>query len=325
MSEMTMSEVAMPEMAEPNIRADQFQACLLGLATGDALGAPYEGGPLEHLLWRCIGRTQQGEMRWTDDTQMSLDLAQSLLACKGVNLDDLAQRFAHSYHWNRGYGPSAARLLKRIRRGQDWQSAATAIYPQGSFGNGAAMRAAVLGMYFAGKQADLIAATRSTSAITHAHPLGIEGGLIIAIACNALLHQANAEDVLLLCRQHCTQTPLLRALQLVQEFLIRPPSSKVLAQRLGNQMTALSSVPTALYLALAHLHRPFNDLIQAAIAVRGDVDTIASMAGSLWGAYRGSAELPVIALEQRALLQQVATDLYAQYSQCANCAAQSNA
>ncbi len=28
---------------------DQFAGCLLGLALGDALGAPYESGLLEHL------------------------------------------------------------------------------------------------------------------------------------------------------------------------------------------------------------------------------------------------------------------------------------
>jgi hypothetical protein len=29
---------------------------MLGLATGDVLGAPHEGGLLERLLWRVIGR-----------------------------------------------------------------------------------------------------------------------------------------------------------------------------------------------------------------------------------------------------------------------------
>ena len=52
---------------------DLFQGCLLGLSLGDALGAPYEGGVLERLLWRLIGKTSQGEMRWTDDTQMTID------------------------------------------------------------------------------------------------------------------------------------------------------------------------------------------------------------------------------------------------------------
>ena len=137
---------------------DQYRGCLLGLALGDALGAPHEGGFLEHCLWRLIGRTAAGEPRWTDDTQMTLDLAESLLATLPLNQTDLARRFANSYRWRRGYGPSAARVLKRIRKGQDWQSAARAIYPQGSFGNGAAMRAPVLALFFADDAALLAAA-----------------------------------------------------------------------------------------------------------------------------------------------------------------------
>lgn len=94
--------------------ADRFTGCLLGLALGDALGAPFEGGPIERAVWRIIGRTRDGRMRWTDDTQMSLDLAESLVANRALDLDDLAARFAKSYRWSRGYGPGAAKLLRRI-------------------------------------------------------------------------------------------------------------------------------------------------------------------------------------------------------------------
>ena len=63
---------------------DQFAGCMLGLATGDALCAPHEGGLLERLVWRVIGRTSDGCLRWTDDTQMALDLAESLLSEDGA-------------------------------------------------------------------------------------------------------------------------------------------------------------------------------------------------------------------------------------------------
>lgn len=63
--------------------AAKFNGCLLGLALGDAFGAPREGGPLERLLWLLIGKTRDGCRRWTEDTQMSLDLAESLIAMLG--------------------------------------------------------------------------------------------------------------------------------------------------------------------------------------------------------------------------------------------------
>jgi len=132
------------------VTADQFSGCLLGLATGDTLGAPYEGGPLERLVWRMIGRTSEGRLRWTDDTQMALDLATSLLEEDGVQPDAIAKRFASSYLWSRGYGPGAARVLKRIRRGERWEAASKAVYAEGSYGNGAAMRAPVLALFSRG-------------------------------------------------------------------------------------------------------------------------------------------------------------------------------
>ena len=143
-----------------SISEDQYIGCFLGLALGDALGAPYEGGVLERLLWRVLGRTPQGELRFTDDTQMALDLAQSLIAHQGLVQSDLAQRFANSYHWSRGYGPSTARLLKRVRQGQAWQAANKQTYPQGSLGNGAAMRAPIMALFKTDSMPDLVKITR---------------------------------------------------------------------------------------------------------------------------------------------------------------------
>ncbi|MCI5129191.1 MAG: ADP-ribosylglycohydrolase family protein [Candidatus Electrothrix sp. AUS3] len=91
---------------------DRICGAVLASALGDAFGAPYEGGVLEQLLWRILGR-QQGKRRWTDDTQMSVDVIESLLACKRVNQDDLAQRFAHSYRWS-GYIPSSRSALSPV-------------------------------------------------------------------------------------------------------------------------------------------------------------------------------------------------------------------
>src|SRR5262245_26195648 len=125
---------------------DQLTGCLLGLALGDTLGAPFEGGVLERFVWRLMGKTSSGLMRWTDDTQMSLDLAESLIERGTLDPDDVATRFAKSYRWSRGYGPGAAKILKMIRKGKPWKEASVAVYPSGSFGNGGAMRAPVIGL-----------------------------------------------------------------------------------------------------------------------------------------------------------------------------------
>jgi poly(ADP-ribose) glycohydrolase ARH3 len=295
-----------------NLTLDQFAGCMLGLATGDALGAPYEGGLPERLVWRIIGRTSDGCLRWTDDTQMALDLAESLLNEDGVRPHALAKRFASSYRWSRGYGPGAARVLKRIRRGEPWESAAKAVYAEGSYGNGAAMRAPVLALFFARDRNELIAAARTSAQVTHAHPLGVEGAVLIALAAHALLEGRPSAEILDIVRAECTSLELSERMNTVASWLEseETPSARDVAAKLGNGMTAPTSCPTALYIALRHVNTSFEAMMEFIISCRGDVDTIGAMAGALWGILNGSERLPQVRLEAREMLVDVATRMF---------------
>ena len=294
---------------------DRFTGCMLGLATGDALGAPHEGGAFERLLWRIIGRTSDGCLRWTDDTQMGLDLAESLLEQNGVHLESLAKRFASSYRWTRGYGPGAAKMLKRIRRGQPWETAAKAVYADGSYGNGAAMRAPILTLFFAGERNELIVAARSTASVTHAHPLGIEGAVLIALSAHALLEAQPAAELLNLVRAECATSEMSERLETASSWLASndTPTPRDVATQLGNGVTAPTSCPTALYIALRHLKSPFESMMNFIISCRGDVDTIGAMAGALWGIANGAQRLPSVRLEARDRLVDVATRMFQQH------------
>ena len=291
---------------------DQYQGCLLGLALGDALGAPYEGGILERALWAIVGRSKGRLPRWTDDTQMSLDLAHSLLHCGGLDQDDLARRFADSYRWSRGYGPSAARVLKRIRGGENWAVASKKIYKSGSFGNGAAMRASVLALFFVGSRAELLEAARKSAEITHAHPLGIAGAVLIAVAARCLLARQSTAQIFAELSATCEAPQLCKRLEIAADWLDKQaqPSAKEVARTLGNGITAETSCVTALYIALRFLSADFKAMLAFTIACGGDVDTIAAMAGTLWGAFNGGAALPSVEIEQRAEIGQIAVRLH---------------
>ncbi len=295
-----------------DLTLDPFVGCILGLATGDALGAPHEGGFLERLIWRIIGRTEDGSLRWTDDTQMTLDLAESLLAEGDVRPDALAQRFASSYRWNRGYGPGAAKVLKRIRRGEPWETAANTVYAEGSYGNGAAMRAPVLALFFARNRDRIVSAARASARITHAHPEGIEGAVLIAVAAHALLERRPLDEVLMFVRTECATQEILARLTVASSWLEagEMPGPREVAVKLGNGITAATSCPTAVYIALRHLQSSFEAMIDFILKCRGDVDTIGAMAGSLWGIVNGSERLPNIRLEARSTLVDVATRLF---------------
>jgi len=295
-----------------NLTLDQFAGCMLGLATGDALGAPHEGGPLERIVWRVIGRTSDGCLRWTDDTQMALDLAGSLLEEGRVRPEALARRFAFSYRWSRGYGPGAARVLKRIRRGEPWQQASKAVYAEGSYGNGAAMRAPVLALFFARDRDGLIAAARSSARVTHAHPLGVEGAVLIALAAHALLEGRPAAKVLDIVRTECSAPQMAERMKTVRSWIESQevPSPREVATKLGNGITAPTSCPTALYVALRHRKTSFEAMMEFIIACRGDVDTIGAMAGALWGVANGAERLPQVRLESRDVLVDVAMRMF---------------
>lgn len=295
---------------------EQFQGCVLGLALGDALGAPYEGGPLERMLWRLIGTTGAGEMRWTDDTQMSLDLAESLAQKRMLDADDVAARFGRSYHWSRGYGPGAARLLKRIRRGMDWRQANRSVYPDGSFGNGGAMRAPMIGLYFAGRTDELLAAARLSASITHAHPLGMEGAVLLASATALALEGLAPPAILAGAAAHCSCDTFVTRLGIAAKWLNagEAPTARKVVRALGNKISAGESCVTGLYLGLHFQSSSFADMLEFTADVGGDVDTIGAMAGAVWGAANGVGALPaadIARLEQSGRLIGAASDLYA--------------
>jgi poly(ADP-ribose) glycohydrolase ARH3 len=294
--------------------SDRFRGCLLGLALGDALGAAHEGGPVERLLWSLIGSTRHGQMRWTDDTQMSLDVAESLLATGEVDTEDLARRFAGSYRWSRGYGPSAARLLKRIARGAHWRHANRLDHPEGSFGNGAAMRAPVIGLYFSGQPARVADAARLSAGITHAHPLGMEGAVLIATATAQALRGAAPRAVLQEAAAACRLEPFVARLGIAQSWLdAGAPEPAVVRRQLGNGVAASASCVTALYIATRFMHQPFAAMHDFVLGCGGDTDTIGAMSGAIWGAANGAGSLPsrqLARLEQRERLEGVAAALH---------------
>lgn len=295
--------------------SDQFEGCLLGLALGDALGAPFEGGLLERLVWRFLGRTSAGHARWTDDTQMAKDTAESLLANGALDPDDLARRFAASYRWSRGYGPGTAKMLKRIARGADWRSANRSVYPQGSFGNGGAMRAPVVGLFYAARPQELVEAARLAASITHAHPLGIEGAVLVASATALALRETDPCRLFEGAASFCEQEPFVTRAVIAAGWLRTgaTPTAGEVARALGHGIAASESCVTAVYAAARFLRRPLLELLEFLRVVGGDVDTIGAMAGAVWGGANGAAALPAAALarlEQREALVALAGALH---------------
>lgn len=300
----------MSESARP-APEDRATACLLGLALGDALGAPHEGGPIARALWRLLCLGDGPMLRWTDDTQMSLAAAESFVALGRLDQDDLARRWAEQARWSRGYGPGTLKTLRLIRKGMPWRKAARAVRAEGSLGNGAAMRAAPLALLYRRRPDELPAAAALYAEITHAHPLGVEGGVLMARAVALALDGVTApREFLARLRADSLRPEFIERLDWAATALQAPcPGAKAVRRALGDGLAAHESVVTALYAALRH-SESFVAAVSFLIEVGGDVDTMAAMAGSLIGAWGGALPPRQLArLEQRERLEAAARAL----------------
>lgn len=295
-----------------------FRGCLLGLALGDAFCADKEGGAIERCLWKLLGKTHEGKKRYTDDTQMMLDLASHLLRNNDIDQDALAREFAQSYAWSRGYGPSTAYVLKQIRRGMDWRIAVRRRYPNGSFGNGAAMRAPVAGL--TGKTIDdIVDCVQKASEVTHPNPSAIAGARLIAIAVHYALNAIDIAEQWQETENSVCDAIIVQKMKTVVRLLrdntLLCPAD--LKKSLGFGTAAADSCPTSVYLALAFINDHFENLIAYINQCSGDTDTIGAMAGAIWGTVNGYDRLPAALLnnlEKSDGILDIANALFHKYS-----------
>jgi ADP-ribosylglycohydrolase len=269
---------------------------LAGLSVGDALGAQYfmVGRRPADLL---AGILPPPVWEWTDDTEMACSVTWMLREAGGIDPDRLAAAFAERCEPNRGYGAGALTTLRLIRRGMPWADAAgNAFNGEGSCGNGAAMRVAPLGAYFADDPARAASEAEKSAIVTHAHPEGVAGAVAVAVAASiAAAGRAGA---------HLPAGPFIDA---VGEFTPAGIVGKHLAKArqmlhvgvseaayvLGNgsNVTAQDTVAFTIWVA-AKFRTDYPAAIRACVEAGGDVDTTAAIVGGIVASYTGVDEIP---------------------------------
>ena len=164
-------------------RLARAHVALDGLSVGDAFGERFFLHP--DIVGGLLAQRALPAPPWryTDDTEMALSLVAVLRQYGTVEQDSLAWSFAQHYDPSRGYGPAMHRLLRRIAGGARWREAASSLFEgQGSYGNGAAMRVAPLGAFFADDLDQVVQEATRSAEVTHAHPEGIAGAITVAVA-----------------------------------------------------------------------------------------------------------------------------------------------
>jgi poly(ADP-ribose) glycohydrolase ARH3 len=192
--------------------------------------------------------------------------------------------------------------MTALRQGCSWSQSGTLLFPDGSFGNGAAMRIAPVGLVYGTEPIDLLReAVRQAVYATHTHPEAIDGAVLLARSIGRARDLAPQESAKLQALwpelQELTSEPSLRdRLVLVRELLQQPASDAEAQRRLGSGVRSRESVLFALFLALRYADQPLDGLF-AAVNAGGDTDTVAAMTGSVLGALHGAAIFPTEWLE----------------------------
>lgn len=282
---------------------DRAAGALLGLATGDALGAGYEfRAPLTgdaEMIGGGLGNWAPGE--WTDDTQMALCIAE--VAATG-ELDPLsvAERFLGWFgDAPKDVGIQTSEVLRSSSSALDVPLRAAARFaarPDASAGNGSLMRTSPVALAHLGDDDAIVRAAHEISALTHADPLAGEACAIWCIAIARAVRGSNFDgvwegvDMLPASAQR-------RWAQWLHEAETKPPASFTpngfVVSALQAAWSAIRQTPVPTDVPCLHLQHALH----AAVRIGHDTDTVAAIAGALLGARWGSTAIP---LRWRALL-----------------------
>jgi ADP-ribosylglycohydrolase len=271
---------------------------LEGLSVGDGFGERFFVRDEYRLVDAIRDRhVPIAPWSWTDDTEMALSIVQVLHELGAIDQDRLAECFAARMNPARGYGQGAAKLLARVKEGEHWSVETRRLFQgSGSFGNGAAMRVAPLGAYFADDVEAAVEQARLSSEVTHAHAEGVAGGVAVAVATVLCARsRGTAFDGRGFLRAVAAATPagytkdgILEAAGLADETTV---VQAAVALGNGSGVSAPDTVPLAVW-CVARCPDSYEDALWTTVAALGDRDTTCAIVGGILTARLGAPAIP---------------------------------
>jgi ADP-ribosyl-[dinitrogen reductase] hydrolase len=274
---------------------DRYLGCLIGLACGDALGGPVEFVSREQMDQRYPDglrdftgggwlRLFPGEI--TDDTQMTLEVARSLVAFPDGNMADLATRFvAWRDSQPKDIGNTTRDALDRLAAGVPWDEAGEQTFrtrgPRDSAGNGAIMRCAPVALRFRNDPERLRDASIDVSNITHANPLCTWASVAVDQAIRALLDGESIPSAIAASVTGIDHSGVQSAISLA----VCGARDEIRSG--GFVLDTL----TAAFWSLSQ-NSSFEEALVTAVGLGGDTDTTGAVVGALAGAHYGYASIP---------------------------------
>ncbi len=284
----------MPTVTAARVK-DAFEGVLLGTAIGDALGLPFEG-----MTTKAVARAFREPLRFTfvgrtgivsDDTEQTALVAQSLAAhpadrnaCVAAFRWSLLGWFLR-LPWGIGFG--TLRACMRIALGLQRSGV-------GSAGNGAAMRAAVIGAFFFDDAAARRESSDAIAKVTHTDERGVEGARFVAEVAAMCLEKGTETAPAEIASAACAvvgSAPLREAIARAIALASGEETVAAAASVLGNTGFVLHTVSLATFCFVRSGARP-GEALAAAVRAGGDTDSNAAIVGAWMGALHGASGLP---------------------------------
>lgn len=269
---------------------------LLGTAVGDSLGLPYEGlsrrrvatfGEIRHRLLFERGL-------FSDDTEHSLMLASTLL-----NHHEEVSRFQRAFSWKlrwwllglpAGVGLGTAKAILRL-----WIGFPASKAEVRSAGNGAAMRSAVVGVFFRHEPQKRREFALAACRVTHRDPRAEESAVLVAEAAVMAANSIPDVQAIETLETQLESDEMRWRFAALQTDLAAGRTVAEFADGIGcgNRVSGFApdTVAVALYAWLRH-RGDFESAVRSVIACGGDTDSVAAIVGGICGAETGESGIP---------------------------------
>jgi ADP-ribosyl-[dinitrogen reductase] hydrolase len=282
-------------MPIPPSLTNRARGVLVGLACGDALGAPVEFESRETIAAKYPNGLRDftsggwidvvpGEL--TDDSRMMLDLAETLVRPGPVDLDHLGQRFVDWMEEGpKDIGNTTRIAIQALQSGTHWSEAGRyALDQMGSHSaasNGSVMRCAPVAIRFRDDPDQLRTVSTDTARITHAEPRCTWAAVALNQAIAHALRSGSLDGLVEAAISGIEQPDVIRAVQAA------PGKS---AADLDGSGYVLNALQIAIW---ATITQPdFEEAVVSAVMIGKDTDTNAAVTGALAAAVHGYAAIP---------------------------------
>jgi ADP-ribosyl-[dinitrogen reductase] hydrolase len=273
---------------------DRFRGCLLGLAVGDALGAPAEfltagqvaerWGILTEMVGGGCHECQPGEV--TDDTEMMLCLAESLVSRGDFDAEDIMHRYVAWFDTDPvDVGITVRTVMLGVKSGTTWERAARRAHEvlgRMTAGNGSLMRTAPVALRYVNEPRRRAAVALAESALTHFDQ--VAGWACVALdelIAAAIAGELREQLPVIAARLHEDEPRVAAVLTLAGEATREEiVASGYVLETLKAALWAVSSSDS------------FEDALIGAVNLGDDADTVGAVAGALAGALYGETAIP---------------------------------